>query len=276
MLQKGKNFIRRIVGKTEEIRLPDKRYLATPVSVLKPVSVLIPAYEMYGKGASFLEKSLDMLQQQSFQNFEVLVSDQSVDDSIQRCCEAYAGKLKVSYVRKPERGNSCSNVNFALDHARYDIIKILFLDDVLTDSNALERTCKYFHWSKAKWMISACNHEEIETGRIYHNRFPEPFLDEHLFSAFNPLGCPSVLMFSKNDLRFDLQLPALMDIDFYFRLMKKYGPPTLFNDINVTIGVHPGMVTNNGGAGNREQVNLELAIVHQKYDRPLKAAGNIS
>jgi hypothetical protein len=249
-------------------RSPDPRYLKVPVDVLPPVSVVIPSYEMHGQGEIFLRRSLEKLKSQTFKRFEVVVSDHSQSDLIKDCCEQYAGKLEIRYLRNTNnRGSSCANANFALDNAKHDLIRILFQDDFLAADDSLERASKYFFWKKAQWMVTACNHLEVETGKIYWNHFPRKFEDKHLFEALNPLGCPSVLMVKKSELRFDLRLPALMDVDYYFLLKKKFGPPVLFQEINATIGIHKGMVTNNGGAGDSEQVKRELVIVNEKFGK---------
>ena len=57
------------------------------------ITVCIPAYSMQGKGVTLLKYSLDILSQQDFQDFEVVVSDQSDDEDIRDLCDDYTGML---------------------------------------------------------------------------------------------------------------------------------------------------------------------------------------
>jgi hypothetical protein len=123
---------------------------------------------------------------------------------------------------------------------------------------------KFFLHSGKNWLASACNHRKDETNEIGWNHYPRIIKGE-LFEALNSLGCPSVTYMRKSDVRFDLRLPALMDIDYYERFTALYGTPALFNDINVTIGMHSLQITNNGGFGDKVQVEKELQILREKY-----------
>ena len=49
-------------------------------------SVCIPCYEMSGKGHKYLEHNLNQLVIQDFKNFEVIISDQSVNNKIKLLC----------------------------------------------------------------------------------------------------------------------------------------------------------------------------------------------
>jgi len=266
-LRKIKSILSRESDSDNSLKLPDDRYKAVKKSDLLPVSVCIPSYEMYGQGAIHLGRSLEALSAQSWKNFEVIVSDHSESDLIKNCCEVFDSKLNINYLRNTEnRGSSCENANNALNHAKNPLIRFLFQDDFLADDSAMERAGKYFAWTGASWMATGCNHRDDSDGRIVHNHYPE-FRKDQLFEAINTLGCPSVIMLKKNDLRFDRRLPALMDLDYYHKLFELFGEPAVFNDINTTIGVHAGQVTNNGGFEDKVQVRKELDIVASKYNK---------
>lgn len=267
--KKIKELIKPVLGRgNDSPNSPDKAYLKLKKQQLPPVSICIPAYEMYGKGDMHLKRSLDILARQTYKNFEVVVSDHSISDLIENCCLAYKDVLNLKYIRnEKDRGTSSGNLNVALDHASHEIIRIIFQDDSLSDEGALERAVKYFVYSGAKWMANGCNHREISTGRIYHNHYPV-FVQGALYTGVNSLGCPSVITLCKNSIRLDVHLPALMDLDFYEQLYSLYGEPVIFNDINTTIGVHPGMVTNNGGSG-KAQLDKEIAYLRKKFQSPV-------
>ena len=60
-------------------------------------SVCIPCYEMSGKGHKYLEHNLNQLVIQDFKNFEIIISDQSVNNKIKLLCEKYKKKLDIKY-----------------------------------------------------------------------------------------------------------------------------------------------------------------------------------
>jgi glycosyltransferase involved in cell wall biosynthesis len=243
----------------------DESFKLISNSTLPPLSIIIPAYEMKGQGAIHLKRSLDSMVFQTWKNFEVVISDHSASDLIKDAAEEYKSLLDINYIRNElDRGSSCSNANNGIENARYEYVKFLFQDDFLAHPNSLEWAMKFFLHSGKNWLASACNHRKDETNEIGWNHYPRITKGE-LFEALNSLGCPSVTYMRKSDVRFDSRLPALMDIDYYERFTALYGTPALFNDINVTIGMHSLQITNNGGFGDKVQVEKELQILREKY-----------
>ncbi len=53
------------------------------------ISICIPTHEMGGQGSEFLRQSFDILATQTFQDFDVVVSDHSKNDSIENLCKKY-------------------------------------------------------------------------------------------------------------------------------------------------------------------------------------------
>ena len=96
-------------------------------------SVAIPTYEMNGKGVEYLNFSLSMLKRQSFQDFEVVISDNSKDDNIKILCEKWSNYLDIKYFNNDinKLDNPSANINNAMKNCTGDYIKILFLDDFL-------------------------------------------------------------------------------------------------------------------------------------------------
>ena len=60
-----------------QVDLPNPEFLNIQTNELPSVSVIIPCYEMFGKGAIHLSRSLEMLAAQTWKNFEVVISDHS-------------------------------------------------------------------------------------------------------------------------------------------------------------------------------------------------------
>lgn len=93
------------------------------------VSVCVPTYN----GALFLEQTLQSIAAQTFDDFEVLIVDDTSTDATLAIAEAYAASdPRARVVRNTERaGSSARNANQCLRHARGEWIKFLFQDDLM-------------------------------------------------------------------------------------------------------------------------------------------------
>ncbi len=108
---------------------------------MKPeLSIVIPIHDMKG-GAEFLWKTINILTEQSFQDFEIVIVKQ---------------------------GKMAENTNAGIKRARGRLIKILYLDDTLAHKDALKDIVEAF---KGHWLITGVDNnpypyitDDIETG----------------------------------------------------------------------------------------------------------------
>jgi glycosyltransferase involved in cell wall biosynthesis len=81
-------------------------------------------------GERFLSQSLDDLLAQSFQDFELIISDNASTDSTADICAAYAARdPRIRYVRQPVNIGSAPNHNAVVDLARGEYFKWASDDD---------------------------------------------------------------------------------------------------------------------------------------------------
>src|SRR3990167_9201517 len=99
------------------------------------MTIAIPTHSM-ADADYFFRRLLDSLWNQSFQDFEIVVTDNSEDDVIKDICEYYQGFIR--YFRNPRKGMA-QNTNDAIQHAKGEFIKILYMDDFLLHDKVLER-----------------------------------------------------------------------------------------------------------------------------------------
>lgn len=190
------------------------------------LSVIVPTHDMQNK-LDFLQRNLDSLWEQNFQDFEIVVTDNSDDDKIQKMCEWYGG---INYYRNPIKGMA-PNTNEGIRRATGQIIKILYLDDYLAHPNALTKVVEYFDGG---WLVTACEHSDGFKRMRRH--YPE--YNDQIYLGNNTIGSPSVLAFENEDpLFFDEKMTWLLDCDYYRRLHQRYGAPTILRDVGVVIGV---------------------------------------
>ncbi len=203
------------------------------------ISVCIPTSDMGGLGTSFLQHNFEILLTQTFKDFEVIVSDNSTTDAIEKKCKEYKGRLEIHYYKNgdPARAMS-SNVNNVMRKATGKLIKMLFLDDYLNGPEALAEIAANFDLKKDHWLITGCEHTQdgVQLIRPFH-----PHYDNKIHFGRNTLGSPTVMTIkNENLLFFDENLSWLMDCDYYKRLYEKWGKPRILDTMNVVIrtGAH--------------------------------------
>lgn len=202
------------------------------------ISVAIPTSDMRDKENLF-GRCLNSLWKQSFQDFDIVVTDNSDDDRIKFICDYY--KTGITYYKNPRKGMA-QNTNEAIKRSTGELIKILYMDDFLFHERSLEKIAKCF---KGTWLVTSCNHTD-GLSEPFNNHHPHYSQDIH--TGNNTIGSPSVLTIKNdNPLLFDEEMTWLLDADYYRRLYDKYGEPTILKDINVTIGLHPGQATHTMG-----------------------------
>lgn len=186
------------------------------------LSVAIPTHEMKD-GERFFKRCLDSLWNQTFQDFEIVVTDNSDNEVIENICKEYGG---IRYIRNPEKGMA-PNTNCAIKNSKGELIKILYMDDYLLHNKVLAFIAKKGKWSN--WIINGSD-----------NNFA-PCWTEDIHLGNNKLGSPSTLtMINEDPPLFDENLTWLLDCDLYKRLYERYGEPYIMvgNHIGIGVGDH--------------------------------------
>lgn len=204
--------------------------------------------------AFFLKRCLDSLWEQTFQDFEIVISDNSDDNEIEKICSFYFTGIK--YVRNPVKGMA-PNTNSAMRAATGDLIKILYMDDYLAHELALKEIVNAF---KGQWLVTGCEHDDGD-GKPF--RYHMPHYNEEIHYGNNTIGSPSVLTVKNKDvIFFDERMTWLLDCDLYKRYYEAFGSPTVLHDINVVIGLGAHQMTNLMGD---EIKTKEHEYIRQKY-----------
>ena len=207
------------------------------------ISICIPTWEQYGKGKFFLEKLFETICEQSYKNFEVVISDHSLDDDIENFCKLYKNRFEIIYSKNSlGRGNSPINTNNAIKLSTGDIVKILFQDDFFYNKDSLKIIAEHFENYNCSWLVNGCNHTS-DDGNTFHNEMI-PKWDKKIILGENTISSPSVLSFKKDvNLFFDSNLTMLMDCDYYYQLYLKFGEPHIVEDTLVTNRFHEHQIS---------------------------------
>ena len=191
------------------------------------MSIAVPTWESYGKGNEFLDDLFRTLEIQTFQDFEVVVSDHSKDDKLVDVIDEFQHKFNILYVKnKNDRGNGPANTNNAIDK---------------------------------------CSHTQDDGRSFYWEMYPR--WNDKLLEGVNSISSPSVLAFKNNvTRRFDTKLTYFMDVEFYYGMKEDYGDPILYNDVLISNRVGEYSVTTNVSHKNRDYyVREETKYCKEKY-----------
>lgn len=209
-------------------------------------SISIPTHGYKGKGSDFLKHNLNILLNQTFNNFEVIISDNSDDDdyTIENIISEYRDKLDIVYTRNQKNKDRISpNLNNAINHCRGKYIKILFMDDFLYNENSLLNQYNELNGGDIKWMITTFCHSN--DGKSFY-RIYNPIFQKNIWTGNNTLGNPSNLTIKNEDIIFfDESLNWLLDCEYYYRLFLKYGEPHILKEITVVNRTHGGGTSDN-------------------------------
>lgn len=233
------------------------------------LSVCIPTYEMNGMGATYLEKSFGVLAKQTLDSFEVIVSDQSLNDDIIELCEVWQGRLNLRhYWNRDGERQASANTNHALKMARGAVHKVLFQDDFILSETALQEIFEAFDGLEAMWLLTGSGNtrdgQTIERPMV-------PHLTPKLHFGKNTVSSPSVLAIRAScEHQFDENLIWLMDVEFYARLWKNYGNPITLPETLVANRLHADQVSK---SIDRAIQKRELDYVRKKFTSSTQMSG---
>jgi glycosyltransferase involved in cell wall biosynthesis len=227
------------------------------------ISICIPTYEMKGLGVQYLRENFNKLLIQTYKDFEVIVSDHSVNNDIKYLCDEYSNLIEIKYFKNLKNlGNSSANINNAIKYSSGKLVKVIFQDDFLFNEISLENTILNFDIKKDTWLVSRCEHST--DGKTFIRDFI-PHYNDDIHLGLNTISSPSVLtILNDNPLLFDENLIWLMDCDYYKRCYLKYGQPKILNTVTVVNRIGKHQVTNS--IVNHEIERKELEYVKQKFN----------
>lgn len=229
------------------------------------VSICIPAY----KHIDFLRRCLDSVLVQEFTDYEIIITDDSPDNSLQESLGAYPDS-RIKYFRNEKSLGSPLNWNEGIKKATGEYIKILHHDDWFTSPQSLGKFIKLLDENpKANIAFSAsCDIDSGNKQKIHiaGNAFLENVAKE-VESVYlgNRFGAPSACIFRNKGYSFDTNLIWLVDIDFYIRLItagnNRFG---FTQEVLVNIGVSEFQITQQCLTESKVRIS-EKIYLYNKY-----------
>lgn len=200
------------------------------------VSVCLPAYQQ----PEYFNRTLGSVLEQSFVDFEIIVTDDSPDDDIASIVHETSDS-RIVYVKNDVRLGSPANWNAAIRLARGAYVKFLHHDDWFALRDALAEFVGLLDDNPdAVLAFSASNACNADQALLFVHRPAEDLLAEirrtpKTLLLGNWIGAPSATMYRRSvGLLFDTALQWVVDIDFYVRILSggkgfAYSPRPLVN-----------------------------------------------
>lgn len=199
---KKKKELGRITPSSLDLPIQSLKIKSSPL-----VSILIPAYR-----PRFLKEAIESVFRQTYSNFEVIIGDDSADDTIENMVNPYLEKYhNIKYFRNG--GDIVRNYHNLIRLASGELINYLH-DDDLFHHEKIEKMVGYFLEDCAITLVTSHRQTIDENGSdIYYFRAFDRLCDETkiydgielinqaLGAGLNVIGEPPTVMFRKKDLK---------------------------------------------------------------------------
>ncbi len=237
------------------------------------VSICIPAYRQ----TEYLRKTLESVSVQTFRDFELIVTDDSRDDSVGKVLAEFNFGTRLRYHKNQVRLGSPENWNQAIRLAKGEWIKIMHHDDWFTYPDSLDCFVKEMEKNKtSRFGFSASQSFNASTGISTKNLPDAAYLkglnkNPALLFFGNKVGAPSVCLFrNPPEFLFDPKLKWVVDVYFYIQMLSA-SPDFVF--------IERDLITSASGVSHsvtNECMTREVQVVEYVYlyEKIKKAAAN--
>lgn len=206
------------------------------------VSICIPTYNNQEE----LERLLNSIWQQTYSDYEIIISDDSDDAKI----EDYVADLendKIQYIHNIKKLGHVVNWNAAIKKATGEYIKIMFSDDWFTYPESLGGFVNMLDMHTQAGMAFS-NNMQVSNETSYQRIISENFVTRlqedwrHIFLG-NEIGAPSDMIYRRNGIMFDETSNWASDVDLYLQLLQKNPCFTYTEKPLISIGLHQEQYT---------------------------------
>lgn len=225
------------------------------------ISICIPAY----KREHELERLLTSIKIQDFKDFEVVITDDSPDDAVEKLCNRYREMLNIVYHRNESTLGTPENWNKSIGIARGKWIKLMHDDDAFSDRFSLSKFASAIRLNPG-YDFFFCGYHNLD-GNV---KKPVSFISFLRWQVLkreaasllskNVIGPPSNVVHKKNlTIKYDMSMQWLVDIDFYIRMLS-HVKPYYIKERLIDIGVNPEQVTNRSSGVKKVEIPEFLKV----------------
>lgn len=238
------------------------------------VSICIPCY----KNIALLTKCLSSVLEQTFTDYELIISDDTPDNSIENLLKLFLNDKVYIYHRNTEALGSPQNWNKAVSLAKGTYIKVLHHDDSFSSKHSLQKFVDIaLKNTNASFLFCDCKVAFEKTENNYEHKITNTQLKrlqqkpEFLFFR-NCIGAPSSTLYKREVfLNYDKNYKWLVDVEFYIRFLKQESDfcvirKPLITTFNGATGQVTGQVINDKQLIISEHLNLFSAIYNKQLN----------
>jgi glycosyltransferase involved in cell wall biosynthesis len=210
------------------------------------ISICIPTY----KNVDYLQRLLQSIAIQTFKDYEIVITDNSPDNSVEQLVKALSDQLSIRYYRNDPPTNMGENFNLVMQKAGGKWIKMMHDDDWFADKNSLQLYADAaIQFPECNFIFSACNNFDLKTGKTEKhelNAGKRLLLESSFYNLYfdNVIGHPSTVMHKNIDVLYDSSFKWVIDIDFYIRFFEKYPNWHYIPETCVNIGIDASQFSN--------------------------------
>lgn len=207
------------------------------------VSICIPSYN----DVEALRRLLDSIEIQTYQDYEVIITDDSTTTDVEHFVNALDND-KIYYYKNKKQLGATANCNAAIEKASGEYIKMMHHDDWFTERNSLEQFAKMLDDNPdADIAFSGSNQvckDKFTSRAIENQRADELRKNYRILYAGNWIGAPSATIIRNKHLLFDENVKWLVDTEQYMRILKDNPRFVYTTEPLVSIGLGDSQLTN--------------------------------
>lgn len=230
------------------------------------VSICIPTYN----NAEEVGRLLASVYEQTYRDFEVIISDDSTNDEIAGMVLGYP---QVHYVHNARPYGHIHNWNAAIRMAAGEYIKIMFSDDWFTDANSLGGFVELLDRNPRAYLaFSGSRQVMLDNGMKSYDRWASDDFIKRLENDYrnlflgNQIGAPSASIYRRGDrlTLFDERSNWASDMYLYFDLLERSAVFSYTREPLVSVGVHEHQYTESF-TQNDMRIYEDYRYLYEKY-----------
>ena len=210
------------------------------------ISICIPSY----KRIHYLQRLLDSIVIQTYKDFEVVITDDSNDDSVQQLLKNYEGTIPINYYQNRVALGTPENWNEGIRRANGEWIKIMHDDDWFAQENALEIFHEAIVQNPGQSFIFSAYNNVVENKDllqpVFLTRTGQFLLKKNPLNIFKNqfVGNPSCTIIKKDIAVFyDNRFKWVVDFEYYIRCLQKLKDFYYINSALINVGINDTQVT---------------------------------